>query len=113
ILEPYYPAFVLGGNKKIKLSAIPDEINKNGMNGLLSVLKPLTNKKYHQHYREQNIAFIDMESFWIMDYFPDLPNKRVLLVPTDKGDGLALKDFLKNISQAALVIKDALVKLLK
>ena len=76
--------------------------------GLITLDKPLSNKRKVIYYLKNNFDLVDMETFFIMEKFPKIPVIPIL-VGTDRGDMHAIIDFLKEINNASIILKNVLI----
>ena len=115
ILKPFIPSFVFHQDKKIYINKdilknIEDKILVHNK-GLLTVLNPISSLEEKQIILEQGFSLVDMETFFIMDNFNNIPTIPIL-VGTDRGDCNSKIDFIKNINQASVILKDCIEKII-
>ena len=119
LLTPIVPQFVGYDQKKINLEFSrfnlniqkkikPMIINK----GLLTIKKPLLNKKKAKTYYKNNFAACDMETFYLLEKYKETPFIP-LLVGTDRGNNTSIISFFKNLSKASEILKDQIIKIIK
>ncbi len=118
LLSPIIPKFVGYNEKKIDvdLSLIDTKI-KTKINlmvidkGLITLEKPLLNKKKAKEYFNNNFTAADMETFYLIEKYKNTPFIP-LLVGTDRGDKKSIIEFFKNLSKASNIIKDEIIKII-
>lgn len=119
ILTPIIPQFVGFDKKIIKLElSFPDSKVQNRVKllvinkGLITVKKPLLNKKKGQEYLNKNFAACDMETFYLIEKYKNIPFIP-LLVGTDRGDKKSIISFIKSLSKASEILRDEIIKIIK
>lgn len=80
--------------------------------GLITLDKPLINKKKADEFYNNNYAACDMEVFYLIEKYKGLPFIPIL-VGTDRGNKNSIILFLKNISKASEIIKDQIIRIIK
>ena len=119
LLKPIIPQFVgfdkkiinldlSYADKKIHNKIRPIFINK----GLITVTKPLLNQKKGEEYLNYNFALCDMETFYLIEKYKNIPFIP-LLVGTDRGNKKSIITFIKNLSKASEILKDQIIKIIK
>lgn len=108
LLRIFIPSFVLYNNKKISINLNNDFENFKNLKhdkGLITLDKPLSDKKTAEIFFKQNLSSCDMETYFLVEAFKDfifIP----ILTGTDRADEKAIFDFLKNIKKASMVLKE-------
>ncbi|MCK4798355.1 MAG: hypothetical protein KAT05_13320 [Spirochaetes bacterium] len=115
---PIIPLFVgyNGINIPLVLSKLPSSIKKriNKMiikKGLSTLDEPLSAEDKAIILLQNDYAFADMETFFIIDKFKKYPVIPIL-VCTDRGNKDAKKDFLKMITKASEVLKKVIINII-
>jgi hypothetical protein len=113
------PLLVCYQNKEIKLNLTETVkpfnhiIEKSFFSSRLITLDhPLISTEKSKTLLNQGYSFVDMETFFILNQFPNLP-LIPLLVGTDRGNKSAKINFLKKLSAASQLLKEKLTELIK
>ncbi len=115
LLTPIIPKFIGYNDQKytVDISLLNEKIKSIIIDkGLITLDKPLLNKKKADEYYKNNYAACDMETFYLIEKYNGTPFIPIL-VGTDRGDKKSILDFLKNITKASGIIKDQIIKIIE